>query len=62
MQRKILDVWPRLMRPIRAQGSQNEEANREDERGDDGSHDDEQQSDELDEAELLEVYKNLYWT
>ena len=50
------------MRPIRAQGSQNEEADREDERCDDGSHDDEQQSDELDEAELLEVYKNLYWT
>ena len=62
MQRKILDVWPRLLRPLRPPTSRNEGAGQDQERGDGGTDEDEQQRDELDEEELLEFYKNCYWT
>lgn len=62
MQRKILDVWPRLLRPLRPQNQRNEGAVQDQERSDGGTGEDEQQRDELDEEELLEFYKNFYWT
>ena len=62
MQQRILDVWPRLMRPLRSRNSRNAGDGRDQERDDGGSHDDEEQSDELNEEELQEFYKNLYWT
>ena len=62
MQRKILDVWPRLLRPLRPPTSRNDGAGQDQERGDGGTDEDEEQRDELDEEELLEFYKNCYWT
>ena len=62
MQRKILDVWPKLMRPLRSQSSRIEETDQEQEREDNSSEDEAQNKNEFDEQELLEFYKNLYWT
>ena len=62
MQRKILDVWPRLLRPTQSQGTQIEETDLESERGDDDSEDEDQQQEKFNEEELLQQYKNLYWT
>ena len=42
MQRKILDVWPRLLRPTQSQGTQIDETDLEHERGDDDSEDEDQ--------------------
>ena len=50
------------MGPLRSQSSQIEETDHEQEREDNNSEDEGQNKNELDEQELLELYKNLYWT
>ena len=58
MLRRLTDLWPNMLRPNRGEGSEEEEsllAAQHDQPEDDrGGH--------LDEDQLLEEYRNLYWT
>ena len=60
MQRKIQELWPGFMRRIPSMSSQAAATDHEQEA--DEPPQDSDQTDEFDEEQLLEDYKNLYWT
>lgn len=60
MQRKIQELWPNFMRRLPSMSSQAAATDQEQEA--DEPPQDSDQTDGFDEEQLLDDYKNLYWT